>query len=329
MATGVSEIAVGAEGRKSGLAISIVLPVYEEAESISELISEIVEQLSSDGFEFEILAVDDGSRDGTAEKLAELREEYPERLHVVRHLYNKGNGAALRTGARLAQGEVVVYMDSDGQHAAGEIVKLLDLIPPYDLVVGARGATYKGPFNRKLANRFYNWFASRLTSTEVDDLTSGFRAMRRAPLQHFLPLYPAGFSTPTTITLSFLKAGYNVTYVSVEVQPRQRGSSKINPLRDGWTFLLIILRMIVLYDPLRIFLPVSVLTFALGLLAWLAGMYQAQRLVVPNSAIFLFISALITVLLGLVSSQVSSSWVFYHGDDTVYIDGDPVSGGDQ
>jgi glycosyltransferase involved in cell wall biosynthesis len=280
--------------------------------------------LEHSGKEFEILAIDDGSEDGTAEALAGIRGQYPDRLRVVRHIYNKGNGAALRTGARLARGEVVVYMDADGQHAPNDIPKLLDLIPPYDLVVGARDRRYKSAIHRKLANSFYNRFASWLSSSDVKDLTSGFRAMRRKPLLHFLPLFPSGFSTPTTITLSFLKAGYNVAYVPVEVKPRSKGSSKIRLWRDGSNFILILLRMIMLYDPLRIFLPTSATLFMLGVMAWAAGLVQAQRLVLPNSAIFLFTAALISILLGLVSSQIASSRISYHGDETVLVDGEPT-----
>jgi hypothetical protein len=147
--------------------------------------------------------------------------------------------------------------------------------------------------------------------------------MRRSALQHFLHLFPDGFSAPTTITLSFLKAGYNVAFVPIQIEPRAEGRSKIQPWRDGRAFVVIILRMIMLYDPMRIFLPVGGVLTGLGILAWAAGLLQANRLVLPNSAIFLFIASLLTWLLGLVAGQIASSRVYYHGDETIVIDEKP------
>jgi glycosyltransferase involved in cell wall biosynthesis len=302
--------------------VSVVLPVFEESEAVRCLIPDIVQTLQAEAIPFEIIAVDDGSRDGTPDVLRELRREHPKCLRVARHLYNRGNGAALRTGARLARGEILVNMDSDGQHAAEDILKLISKIPPYDLVIGAREKTYRGDWYRNWANGFYNRFATWLSETEVKDLTSGFRAMRRSAVLHFLPLFPEGFSAPTTITLTFLKTGYNVTFVPIEVKPRSSGRSKIKLWDDGARFVIIILRMITLYDPLRIFLPVSGGLILLGILAWIAGLVNAGRLVLPNSAIFLFIAAVLTWLLGLVSSQISSSRIYYHGDETILVDED-------
>lgn len=303
--------------------LSVILPVFEEAQTVDLLIPEIIQTLIAQQETFEIIAVDDGSSDETPNVLWDLKQKHPDHLRVARHLRNRGNGAALRTGSRIAEGEIIVYMDSDGQHAPGEIQKLISKIPPYDLVIGARTKSYKGSWYRNLANRIYNRFASWLSSTEVVDLTSGFRAFRRSAGQHFIHLYPEGFSAPTTITLSFLKAGYNVAYVPVDVEPRSAGRSKIRLWDDGWRFLIIILRMITLYDPLRVFLPVGFVLTGFGILAWIAGLIQANRLVLPNAAIFLFISAILTWLLGLVSSQVASTRVYYHGDETILVDEPP------
>jgi glycosyltransferase involved in cell wall biosynthesis len=302
--------------------VSVVLPVFEEAETIRRLVLNIVETLMAEEVSFEIIAVDDGSKDNTLQVLKELKREYSNDLHVVRHLYNKGNGSALRTGTRIARGEIVVNMDSDGQHSASDIPALIELIPPYDLVIGTRTKAYEGSWYRNAANRFYNRFASWLSATVVEDLTSGFRAMRRSVVQHFLPLYPAGFSAPTTITLAFLKAGYNVAFVPINVQPRAAGRSKIRLWDDGMRFMIIILRMIMLYEPLRIFLPVGMGLVTLGIAAWVAGLINAGRLVLPNSAIFLFIAALITWLLGLVSNQIAGSQIQYQGDETIVMDDD-------
>jgi glycosyltransferase involved in cell wall biosynthesis len=302
-----------------GLDLSVVLPVFEEQERIEALLHDLVQTLQATGRSFEVIAVDDGSSDATAEALQRALDAAPGVLRVARHLQNRGNGAALRTGIRLAQGELVVTMDADGQHNPADIAGLLEQIPPYDLVVGARTQGYRGSWYRGLANGFYNRFASWLTRRPIADLTSGFRAMRREVVNHFLPLFPEGFSAPTTTTMAFLKAGYNVTFVPIQVGQRTAGQSKIRLWRDGARFLTIILRMIMLYDPLRIFLPVGSWLAVLGLAAWIAGLWAAGRLVVPNSAIFLFSAALMTWLLGLVSDQIAGSRVQYHGDETIYL----------
>lgn len=300
--------------------ISVVIPVFEEETSVEQLIPDIVQTLEKEDFTFEIVVVDDGSADETLNVLRSMRSKFPEHLRVALHLYNKGNGSALRTGTQVAKGEIVVYMDSDGQHSPTDITTLLSSIPPYDLVIGFRTRDYRGRWYRNVANRFYNRFASWLSGKEVKDLTSGFRAMRRKVLMHFLHLYPARFSTSSTITLAFLKAGYNVNFVPIDVQPRTVGRSKIRLWNDGTQFLLLILRMVMVYDPLRIFLPVTLVLTFFGFLAWLAGLLDAQRLILPNSAIFLFISALITLLLGLVSGQIASTRVRYHGDETIIME---------
>jgi glycosyltransferase involved in cell wall biosynthesis len=294
----------------------VVLPVFEEAENISGLVDDLVALLEARGEGFEIVAVDDGSGDDTLAALRTLAIRHHQ-LRVVRHLVNRGNGASLRTGIRAARGAIVITMDADGQHRPEHLPDLLERIPPYDLVIGARTTGYKGSAARGWANCFYNAFSSWLVSRRIDDLTSGLRAMRRDAVLHFLPLFPEGFSAPTTTTLAFLKAGYNVVFVPVDVQPRQGGRSKIQPLQDGGRFVRVILRMIMLYDPLRIFLPTGVLLGVLGMLAWAAGLWAAGRLVVPNSTIFLFSAALMTWLLGLVSDQIAGNRVHYYADETL------------
>lgn len=301
------------------LDVSVVLPVYEEEQTIGGLIANIVEAMQGTGLAFEIVAVEDGSADGTLAELRSSLREHKDVLRVARHLSNIGNGASLRTGIQAAAGRIVVTMDADGQHDPELIPRLLEKIPPYDLVIGARTQDYKGPVLRGWANRFYNRFSSWLARRRVEDLTSGFRAMRRQAVLHFLPLFPDGFSAPTTTTLSFLKAGYNVAFVPVHVAQRQGGESKIRPWQDGARFVTLILRMIMLYDPLRIFLPTGLALATLGTLAWLAGLWNAGRLVFPNSTIFLYSAALSTWLLGLVSDQIASNRVHYHGDQTLVL----------
>src|SRR3990172_4141975 len=299
--------------------VSVVLPVYEEAVMLKDLLNRIVTTLRRQGYAFEIVAVDDGSRDETKRVLHELRSSHRRHLVVVRHLTNKGNGAALRSGIRVARGDVVVTMDADGQHAPEDIPTLLAQMPPYDLVIGARTGSYAGSWSRGVANRFYNAFSSWLSRTEIRDLTSGFRAMRREVALHFLPLFPRGFSAPTTTTLAFLKAGYNVAFVPIHVGQRRSGKSKIHLWEDGARFVLVILRMIVLYYPLRVFLPLGFLLMGVGLAAWGAGVVAAHRIVLPNSAIFLFSTAVLIWLLGFVSDQISTLRIPYYGDENVVL----------
>lgn len=300
--------------------LSVVLPVYNEVGTIEELIQELIAVLEASGRDFEIIVVDDGSDDKTGEVLSTLREKYSLVVRIARHIYNRGNGAALRTGIRVAQNDIIVTMDADGQHAPADVLKLVAEIPPYDLVIGARTEDYQGGWHRNLANKFYNRFASWLAQYRVEDLTSGFRAMRRSAVIHYLPLFPSGFSAPTTTTLTFLKAGYNVKFLPVHVGKRQAGKSKISIWADGSRFVMIIFRMIMLYDPLRIFVPVSLVLGLFGILAGIAGIVQAQRLVIANSAILFLISGLLTWLLGLLASQISSTLVHYHGDETIIVE---------
>jgi glycosyltransferase involved in cell wall biosynthesis len=302
---------------ENNVKVSVVIPVYEEPETIRELLPELVHLLREEIQSFEVVVVEDGSTDNTLSVLNELAQKFPDYIRVAKHLYNKGNGASLRTGISVARGEIVVTMDADGQHAPKDIFTLINLIPPYDLVIGARTESYEGSWYRGLANRFFNRFSSWLSRHEILDLTSGFRAMRRHQVLHFLPLFPSGFSAPTTTTMAFLKAGYNVAFTPIHVDQRMAGKSKISPWRDGYRFIIIILRMIMLFDPMRIFLPAGFILGFLGITAWIAGLIHAQRLVVPNSALLLFSSALITWLLGLISDQISSSRIQYHGDEHI------------
>ncbi|HMK08974.1 MAG TPA: glycosyltransferase family 2 protein [Anaerolineales bacterium] len=314
--------------RDRGIEVSVVLPVFEEADQLEDLLGRIEATLRRGGRTFEIVVVDDGSKDETAEVLKRLAARHRRTLTVVRHLVNRGNGAALRSGIHVARGEIVVTMDADGQHAPEDIPSLLRQMPPFDLVVGARGESYVGSWYRGAANRFYNTFSSWLARTRIPDLTSGFRAMRRQVVLHFLPLFPQGFSAPTTTTLAFLKAGYNVAFVPIHVGTRKGGKSKIRLWEDGTRFLIIIVRMILLYDPLRIFFPVGVILGLLGVAAWIAGLAHAQRLVFPNSSIFLFSATLLVWLLGLLADQISNMRVSYHGDEGVILEGgSPTEGG--
>ena len=299
--------------------VSIVLPVYDEQETIQGVICEIIETLTGASISYEIVAVEDGSKDESLAILRKLQSNYPGRLRIAKHTYNKGYGSALRTGIHTARGEIVVCMDADGQHNAVSIPKMLSMIPPYDMVIGFRTENYRGKWYRNLGNRFYNAFASWLSNFEILDLTSGFRAMRREAVSHFLPLYPAGFSASLTVTLAFLKAGYSIAYIPVHVQERGAGKSKVSFLKDGGRFFVLLLRMIMLYDPMRIFIPIGAGMAFLGALAWGLGIWHEGRLIFPNSTIFLFTTALLTILLGLIANQLVNSRIHYYGDESVTI----------
>ena len=308
--------------------VSVIFPVYQEETTLEQCLGDAVRVLKEGGVDFEIIAVDDGSKDRSLQVLRDLQQSLPH-LKVVHHLYNRGYGSALRTGIRVARGEIVLLMDADGQHLAADIPLLLEHLPPYDLVIGYRTANYRGRWYRNFGNRVFNAFSSWLAKFEIKDLTSGFRAMRRTAVEHFLPLYPNGFSASATSTLVFLKAGYNVLYVPIHVQPRKQGNSKVNLFKDGWRFLAIILRMVMLYDPMRIFMPLAGILSLLALAAWGLGIWAAGRLLIPNSATLLFLMALIAVLMGLLSSQIASTRIHYFGDESLVIyetpGGDPRS----
>ncbi|HOC16718.1 MAG TPA: glycosyltransferase family 2 protein [Vicinamibacterales bacterium] len=272
---------------------SVVIPAYNEA----PVIAQVIEGLASTAAWREIIVVDDGSADGTAEAACAAG------ARVVRHPYNKGNGASVKTGIRQARGEFVLVIDADGQHPPSEAVRLVSRLGEYDLVIGARAGTTQANPARRLGNAALNGVAAYMTGRSIPDLTSGFRAARREHLLEFLHLLPNRFSTPTTTTLAFLKAGYNVAFEPIEAR-RRVGQSKIRLLRDGGKFFLIILKVVTLFSPLRIFLPISLASFALG--AGYAAWTVATQRHITNSSVLLIMLAVIVFLVGLVSEQIAA-----------------------
>lgn len=272
--------------------ISIVIPAYNEA----EIIGQVVMAMSGTAQWREILVVDDGSTDDTGGIAAAAG------ARVVRHPYNKGNGASVKSAIRNATGEFVLVVDGDGQHRPADALRVAQQLGDYDLVVGAR-TMGQASRTRGLGNAFLNRLASYLSGRDVPDLTSGMRGARLSMLREFIHLLPNGFSTPTTTTMAFLKAGYNVTFVPIEAQ-RRVGTSKINLSRDGMSFLLILLRVITIFSPLRIFLPVSLAAFAIG--AAYAVFTILTETHVTNTSVLLIILSVIIFLVGLVSEQISA-----------------------
>ncbi len=270
----------------------MVIPAFNEDEAIAGVVAGI---LGAGAFR-EVLVVDDGSSDATAAR-AEAAG-----ARVVRHPYNKGNGAAVKTGIREAKGDVVLLLDADGQHDPAEIRKVIEPIGVHDLVIGARAAADQG-LVRALGNAIFRALAGWLTGRPIPDLTSGFRAAKREPLLDILHLLPNGFSYPTTSCLSFLKAGRNVTFVPITAR-RRVGTSKIRVFRDGVRFLLIIFKVVTLYSPLRVFFPIALVSF-LGGLAYAVWNVRLEGKI-PMGAALLIQLAVVVFLFGLISEQIAS-----------------------
>jgi glycosyltransferase involved in cell wall biosynthesis len=272
---------------------TVVIPAFNEA----AVIGEVVAGLAASGAWREILVVDDGSVDGTwaAAEAAGAR--------VIRHPYNKGNGASVKSGIRAAAGDYILVVDGDGQHRPEDAARLVAPLGEYDLVVGARSQATQATLARRLGNSALNRLATYLTGRPIPDLTSGLRAARTEYLREFLHLLPNRFSTPTTTTLAFIKAGYSVTFVPVEALSRV-GSSKIRLLRDGAKFMLITLKIVTIFSPLRVFLPISAASFVIG--ASYAAWTIATQSHVANSSVLLIMLAVIVFLVGLVSEQIAA-----------------------
>ncbi|HEX5216523.1 MAG TPA: glycosyltransferase family 2 protein [Vicinamibacterales bacterium] len=272
---------------------SVVIPAFNEVGAIASVIG----ALRAAGPWHEILVVDDGSTDGTADAAAGAG------ARVVRHPYNKGNGAAVKSAIRAATGEFILIIDGDGQHKPEDALRLVSRLGEYDLVVGARSSETQAGSTRRAGNAVLNRLASFLTGHPIPDLTSGFRAARREHLLEFIHLLPNGFSTPTTTTMCFLKAGYNVVFEPVAARPRV-GVSKIRLSRDGPKFLLIMLRVITIFSPLRLFVPIAATSFLVG--AIYAAWTIATQHHITNSSVLLIMLSVVILLVGLVSEQISS-----------------------
>jgi glycosyltransferase involved in cell wall biosynthesis len=272
--------------------VSVVVPAFNEEAAIAEVVSGL---RAAAGWA-EILVVDDGSTDLTAAR-AEAAG-----ARVVRHPYNKGNGAAVKTGLREARGEVVLLLDADGQHAPDEALRLVGGIGVYDMVIGARGRGDQQA-TRALGNAVFQALASWLTGRDIPDLTSGFRAARRDRMLEFLHLLPNGFSYPTTSCLAFLKAGYSVAFEPIQAR-RRVGQSKIRPLRDGVHFLLMILKIVTLYSPLKVFFPIAAASFVLGVAYGVWNVVVHDK--IPMGAALLIQLGVVVFLFGLISEQIAA-----------------------
>ena len=274
--------------------ITVVLPAKNEAGAIEQTIRGI----KNLELVHEIIVINDGSTDSTKE-IAETAG-----AKVISHPYSKGNGAAIKTGARNATGNIIVFMDADGQHNANDIFKLIERIDQgYDLVVGARQKGSQASIGRGIANKLYNNLATYMSDHSVEDLTSGFRAVRAEKFREFIYLLPNGFSYPTTSTMAFFRAGYSVSYVPIHAAKRI-GKSHIHPVKDSIRFFLIIFKIATLYSPLKMFLPFSVFLFIFGTGWYGYTLYEYQRF--TNMSALLYTGSIMIFLMGLISEQITS-----------------------
>lgn len=280
--------------------LSIVLPAKNESRALAVLLPDLKQRFP----DAEIIVVDDGSIDETATLCRSLGVE------VIRHAYSKGNGAAIKSGARKAAGELIVFMDADGQHNPADISRLLARLDQgYDMVVGSRQKGSQASLGRGLANGLYNRLASYVAGHKIEDLTSGFRAVRADKFREFLYLLPNGFSYPTTSTMAFFRAGHSVAYEPITAAKRV-GSSHIRLIRDGIRFLLIIFRIGTLYSPLKIFAPVALLMFSIAS-AWYAYTFANMGRFTNMSAL-LYSGSVMILLMGLISEQITA--LMYKGE---------------
>ncbi|NTV14431.1 MAG: glycosyltransferase family 2 protein [Desulfobulbaceae bacterium] len=273
-------------------AVTVILPSFNEEKSIRETI-QAIQALHPD---FEILVIDDGSSDNT------LREAVEAGANVWPHPYNIGNGAAIKTGLRCARGEYIIMMDADGQHNPDDIATLLDHAEKYDMVIGARTNDSTTSLHRDFANAIYNAFASYVTKFKVEDLTSGFRLVKKDTVTSFIYLLPNTFSYPSTLTMAYLRSGYTLKYVPIKTTKR-KGKSKIRLLEDGARFFLIITKVATLFSPLRIFLPISFFIFCLGTMYYLYTFITVHRF--SNMSALLLSTSVLIFMMGLISEQIS------------------------
>ena len=272
--------------------ISVIIPAYNEAPTIGDIVSKIRTLYP----EFEIIVVNDGSVDETAT----IAKSAGAKVH--NHPYNIGNGAAIKSGIRHASGDILVFMDGDSQHDPEDIGKMLEYFPEYDMVVGARSIRSQSSIGRAFGNKIYNWLASYVAMFPIKDLTSGFRAVKSDLARQLVNLLPNKYSYPSTLTLGGLRNGRSLIYVPINIQKRKMGKSKINLIKDGIRFFMIIIRICTLYSPLRVFLPVSFIMFVLGLSYYGYTYFTYGRF--TNMSALLFTTSVLIFMMGLISDQI-------------------------
>jgi glycosyltransferase involved in cell wall biosynthesis len=276
------------------MTISIIIPAKNEEKGLDQLLPELINLDVH-----EILVINDGSSDGTKQVCQENK------VKIVNHPYSKGNGAAIKSGARVATGDVFLFMDADGQHQVEDVIKLIEEYKKgkFDMIVGARGGKSQASIARLFGNGMYNKIATYMTGHKVEDLTSGLRIVNANKFKQFLYLLPNGFSYPTTCTMAFFRAGYSVKYVPI-FTPKREGKSHINLIKDGSRFFLIIFKIGTLYSPLKLFFPTSLFFFLMGLVYYIYTYFSDGRF--TNMGALLFSVAVLVFLMGLISEQITT-----------------------
>ena len=295
--------------------VSIIIPAYNEEKTIAEIILKIRTLYP----EFEVIVINDGSRDETvsvAKKAGAI---------VYNHPYNIGNGAAIKSGIRVASGDVMVFMDGDGQHDPEDISKMLGYIPDFDMVVGARSISDQASIGRALGNKVYNWLASYVTKFSIKDLTSGFRAIKSKSARSFLHLLPNTYSYPATLTLSVLRSGLSVKYIPIKIRKRKAGNSNVKIIQDGVRFFMIITRICTLFSPMRIFLPVSFVMFLLGMTNYIFTLTTQGRF--TNMSALLFVTSILIFMMSLISEQICQMRFERRGEDRPILQTDSSENG--
>lgn len=274
--------------------VSVVIPAYNEELGLGK----ILEAVRAVG-DYEIIVVDDGSDDRTAE-IAEAQG-----ARVIRLRRNRGYGAALKVGIRAAQGEIIVTLDADGQHDPADIPRLLDFLDEFDIVTGARNQDSYVPWLRRPGKFILRWVANYLAGMRIPDLNCGLRAFRRDTVMQFFHILPDGFSFSTTLVLAMLKDGYEVCFVPV-VTHKRVGRSEVKQIQDGMSTVLLIIRTIALFDPLKVFLPASIVQFVLAAGYTLLALTVYRSVHIPSGALLLFVASVVTFLFGILADQVSA-----------------------
>lgn len=277
--------------------ISVVIPAHNEAEGIGAVLDGL--RPYAEAFGFEVIVVDDASTDDTAQVVA----GFPF-ARLIRHTYNKGYGAALKTGVRKATRDYIITIDGDGQHRPEDLPKLLDHIEDYDMVVGSRAGDPNHEWIRKPGKRILTWVANYLVNMKIPDINSGFRLIRKHCVEEFLHILPNGFSFSTTITLAMIKAAYNVKYVPINLNKREGGKSRVNQARDGVTTILLIARCISLFNPLKIYIPIGLAILGFGIVFSIYGIVAFHSF--PKTGIVSFLTGILVLLFGILSDQVAA-----------------------